>query len=323
MAIATLACFAACSSSSSTTVDDAPHEATTVVPPVVDVEDAMRAALAPSFDAMVDATPPPPAYDLEADMSAREDLAREIFGDKVRLDRVEDVFLVVGGKGMSARAYTRALKVIDKTIVAFLNNRFDVLPEQAVGIYLFATKKPYEKYCDEYYNGCGTPYGVYYYYDRRIVMNIGPGIGTLTHELVHPVIDADFPSAPEWINEGIASLYERPSYPKAGEITGKTNWRLPRLKKAMRSKTDKDLATLHRLVGMSDEVFRGDDEDLHYSMGRYFAQWMDEQDLLWPFYRTWRDDFANDPTGAATFEAIVGKTPEEATPDWVKWAKGL
>lgn len=314
----------ACSSPSTTAVEDNTHQPGQPVAPRADlVEDAMRAALAPSFDAMIDATPVPPPYDLEADMSSRESLARKIFGDDVKLDRVEGVFLVVGGNGMSKRAYDRALKVVDKTITAYLNNRFDVLPERAVGIYLFASKKPYENYCDEHYGGCGTPYGVYYYDDRRIVMNIGPGIGTLTHELVHPIIDADFPGAPEWINEGIASLFERPSYPKANEITGKTNWRLPRLKKAMRSKTERELATLHRLVGMSDDVFRGDDEDLHYSMGRYFAQWMDEQGLLWPFYRRWRANVDADPTGALSFEAVVGKTPKEANPDWVEWAKRL
>ena len=42
------------------------------------------------------------------------------------------------------------------------------------------------------FGGCGTPYGVYYHADRRIVMNVGPGIGTLTHELVHPIVEADF-----------------------------------------------------------------------------------------------------------------------------------
>ena len=36
----------------------------------------------------------------------------------------------------------------------------------------------------------------------------GLGLGTLTHELVHPLIEADFPSAPTWLNEGIATWYQ-------------------------------------------------------------------------------------------------------------------
>jgi len=41
-------------------------------------------------------------------------------------------------------------------------------------------------------------------------MNAGLGLGTLTHELIHPIVETDFPRAPTWINEGIASLFEAP-----------------------------------------------------------------------------------------------------------------
>ena len=41
-------------------------------------------------------------------------------------------------------------------------------------------------------------------------MNIGPGPGTLSHELVHPYMEANFPNVPAWFNEGLASLYEQP-----------------------------------------------------------------------------------------------------------------
>jgi hypothetical protein len=56
-----------------------------------------------------------------------------------------------------------------------------------------------------------TPYGYYSPCERALVMNIGYGYGTLVHEMVHAYMDANFPDAPVWLNEGLASLYEQPS----------------------------------------------------------------------------------------------------------------
>jgi hypothetical protein len=77
------------------------------------------------------------------------------------------------------------------------------------------------------------------------------------------------------------------------------------------------------LFGMKDEVFRGDDEDLHYALARYVCQWLDERGKLWPFFQKWRDNVATDPTGEASFKEIVGMTPTEATPVFTKWALAL
>ena len=263
------------------------------------------------------------AYDVAADLAAREDTARQNLGEKVHLARIAEVFLVVGATSMRKAEFDRSLSFTKKTITAYMNGRFARLPERAVEIYLFPSKKPYEAFCKKYYNGCGTPYGVYFAADRRIVMNIGPGRGTLSHELVHPIVEVDFPGAPDWINEGIASLFEYPNFTAPGEVHGHTNWRRPRLVQALRAKDERHLAALDRLFGMSDEVFRGDYEDLHYAMARYLCQWLDEKDLLWKFYQTWRDDFADDPTGKKTFAAVVGSKPEEVQAAWETWVKGL
>ena len=56
-----------------------------------------------------------------------------------------------------------------------------------------------------------TPYGYYSPVERALVTNVGYGYGTLVHEMVHAFMDANFPDAPVWLNEGLASLYEQPS----------------------------------------------------------------------------------------------------------------
>lgn len=268
---------------------------------------------------------PEEPYDLAADLAERKRLAREKFGKKVRLRVVEKVFLAVGAPPMNKRDFDRSLWIMRKSTTAYLNGRFGQRPARAVSVYLFPGKRPYNKFCKKEYGGCGTPYGVYYHRDRRIVMNMRPGLGTLTHELVHPFVETDFPDAPEWLNEGIASLFERPSFPEDGEIRGRTNWRLPRLVSAIRSDDEEERkrARLHRVFSMSDDEFRGDHEDLHYAMGRYICQWLDKNDQLWPFYQAYRDGYADDTNGVKAFEEVVGKTPAQANDEWLRWVARL
>jgi hypothetical protein len=154
-------------------------------------------------------------------------------------------------------------------------------------------------------------------------MNAGPGLGTLTHELVHPLLETDFPGAPTWLNEGIASLFEAPVLPRPGEIHGTKNWRLPRLLAGLATRSERDEARLDHLFGMSDDTFRNEREKLHYATARYACQWLDERRMLWPFYRRWRDHATEDPTGERSFEEIVGKPPREVTEAWIGWVRAL
>ena len=195
--------------------------ATTAAPPTAtaatDLVDAADAAVT------VDAAPP---YDLAVDLEQREEEAKADFGKHASVKVVEEVFLVAGRPG----AVSQALWVIDKALAAYFNNRFAKRPARALSVYLFARARPYDAYCDRRWNEpCGSPYGFYLASERRLVMNIGPGIGTLTHELVHPIVETDFPEAPDWINEGIASLFERFNLYGKNEITGSKNFRHPRL----------------------------------------------------------------------------------------------
>lgn len=207
---------------------------------------------------------------------------------------------------------------------AWYNGRFSAKPKQPVSVALFVQASNYNGFCrDRWGRDCSTPYGFYIAEERLIVMNVRTGLGTLTHELVHPIIEADFPEAPTWIDEGIASLYEQFGLPKPGEIRGYKNWRHPRLAKAMRSKKERGYARLDALFGMSDATFRGAREDLHYSMARYACQWLDERGQLWPFYHAWRDGYASDPSGERAFRKVTGKSPRELHDEWRRWVLSL
>jgi hypothetical protein len=264
-----------------------------------------------------------PPYDLAADRERRAKAAKAELGPKAMSTVVSDVFVVVGPPGWQGGQYGQSVALMKSAMAGFMNKRFGKKPDQAISVYLFPNAQTYESFCSLKYSApCIAHFGFYQPGDRYMVMNIGLGLGTLTHEIVHPLVEADFPGAPTWINEGIASVFEQPQLPRPGEIHGGKNWRHPRLKRALTSGERAD-ARLDRLFGMRDETFRGDSEDLHYAMARYVCQWLDERGKLWPFYQRWRDHFADDPTGAKSFEEVVGMLPAEAHAAWSKWVLAL
>jgi hypothetical protein len=272
----------------------------------------------------VSAPPPPPPYDLESDRARRAGAARDELGAKTRSTVVSDIFVVLGPSGWQGAAFDQSVALMNNAMAGYLNGRFAKKPSRAISVYLFPNGATYEAFCKKKYDApCIAHYGFYSPSDRYMVMNAGLGLGTLTHEIVHPLVEADFPGAPTWINEGIASLFEGPVIPKPGEIHGVKNWRHPRLVRALKSAREKDAARLDALFGMADDTFRDDDEDLHYAMARFACQWLDERGKLWAFYQRWRDHASEDPTGAKSFEEVVGKSPADASAAWTKWVLAL
>lgn len=283
-------------------------------------------AAAPSASAQANASPveaAEPAYDLAADQRRRIEAAKSELGPKTVTAIVSDVFVVVGPKGWQGRAFDDSVSLMRSAMGGFLNHRFSKKPARAISVYLFPDNATYEAFCAKKFDApCIAGFGFYTPGERYMVMNAGRGLGTLTHELVHPLVEADFPDAPTWINEGIASVFEQPQIPRPGEIHGGKNWRHPRLRRALTT-SERDDARLDRLFGMPDATFRGDKEDLNYATARYVCQWLDEKGKLWPFFQKWKDDVQNDPTGEKSFREVVGMTPVEAHAVWSKWVLAL
>jgi hypothetical protein len=265
---------------------------------------------------------PASAYDSKQDLRARSAEARSELGDRAQVELVEGVFLLVTPQSRGSLASARAVAKL--ALAAYFNGRFSRRPERPVSVYLFQEANGYEAYCQQRWRSpCMSPFGFYRPDERRIVMNVGPGLGTLTHELVHPIVEADFPQAPAWLNEGLASLYEGFSLPRAGHIRGVKNWRHPRLLTALRSREERQKATLPALFALTDAAFRGPDEDLNYATARYFCLWLEQQGKLWSFYQRYRDDYARDPTGAQAFAHVTGQSLADADVAWSSWAKRL
>lgn len=215
--------------------------------------------------------------------------------------RVEDPFVVVGD-GTVAQL-ERTSKTVRWAADKLEQDFFAKRPSKILDIYLFQTAATYESGVETLTGEAPTtPYGFYSPTNRAMFMNIATGGGTLVHEIVHPYVEADFPSAPTWLNEGLGSLFEQSSE-RDGHIVGLTNWRLANIQQAIRRNNVTALATL---TAMTQKQFY--DSSTSYSHARYLMYYLQEQGLLRRFYAAFRAARAKDPTGYATLIEVLGAT---------------
>ena len=209
------------------------HAANLEVGAPADATAAPRAAT--SGDALVTAASPAPlraggaassphetsqgGYDLDADRARRLEQGRKELGARAGTRIVSDTFVFVSAPGSGSESFGPSVNLAANALGAYYNNRFRTPPTEAISVYLFWTAASYEAYCKRAWaEPCLSKYGFFRPQERRIVMNAGLGLGTLTHELVHPIVASDFPNAPTWINEGIASLFKNPIIPQPNKI---------------------------------------------------------------------------------------------------------
>lgn len=160
-----------------------------------------------------------------------------------------------------------------------------------------------------------SPYGHYGHSQKYIAINYDTGPGTMVHELTHALMAEDFPEAPIWLAEGMASLYEQCR--AEGEILrGDDNWRLPELKAALEAGT---LGPLSELLAMTPSAFRGGGESLHYAYARYFCKYLEEMGLLPTVYKGFRGQSGRDPTGGWFISQAFGKPLATVEASWRRW----
>lgn len=230
---------------------------------------------------------------------------------------VEPPFVVVGDES-PATVKHHAAGILRWSIHLLEAEYFKQRPAKVIEIWLFRNKDTYQRGAKKFFgDDPDTPYGYYSTEKDAMVMNIGPGAGTLVHEVVHPYIEANFPSAPAWFNEGLASLYEQPTE-KNGHIWGGVNWRLPNLKREITARTLPPLAAL--LATGRDEFYSAEFDA--YAYARYLLAYLQDQGKLTAFYQRFVAD-RDDPTGRAALEAVLGEPIEAFEPRWRRWTLAL
>ena len=214
---------------------------------------------------------------------------------------VEPPFVVVGDEP-APRVRRRAETTLRWAIQRFEADFFDRRPEKIVTIWMFHNERAYRRGAARFFGDTPTtPYGYYNAENDAVIVNIGRGSGTLVHEVIHPFIESDFPDAPVWFNEGMASLYERPT-DRAGHIVGRNNWRLPSLQREI---VFDRLPSIESLMAMPTKRFYYAGFD-SYAYARYLMMYIQDRGLLPAFYAQFKRDAKRDPTGRSTLLAVLG-----------------
>ena len=243
-------------------------------------------------------------------------------------DRAKDLEKKLAGQGYTIVITPPFVAVGDGTpkqvkqiALGFLHDKSAMLekdffakrPEKLIEVWLFKNEKSFRAGAKKFFNDePDTPYGYYSPTASALIMNVN-GLGTLSHELVHPYMEANFDDVTSWFNEGLASLMERPSERK-GHIIGLSNWRLPELKKEIRNKT---LPSLAKLVATTRDEFYAAKWDA-YAQARYLIFYLQEHGVLKEFYDTFHDD-QSDKTGRTALEKVLGEDLDTFDPKWQKW----
>ncbi len=232
---------------------------------------------------------------------------------------IEAPFVVIGdGPAKEVRSITTGF--LRSKVKLLEKEYFSKRPDKLIEVWLFNNEKSFRKGAKKFFGDPpDTPYGYYSPSQNALVMNV-TGLGTLSHELVHPYMEANFPDVPSWFNEGLASLYERPSERK-GHIIGLPNWRLPNLRKEIRAKTLPSIATMMSTTrdGFYDARYDG------YAFARYLVYYLQEQGKLKEFYDKFRAAHAEgkDKTGQVVLATVLGEELATFEPKWRAWVLAI
>lgn len=199
---------------------------------------------------------------------------------------------------------------------ALVKQYFRTVPEDTVTIYIFRNYQRYRAGLRRLFQMEPiSPYGHYSHMQNYLAVNFETGPGTFVHELIHALMAADFPKAPIWIGEGIASLYEQCRV-EDNRLRGEPNWRLPELLEALNAGA---VTPLDELITLNPGAFRAKNESRHYAEARYFCKYLEELEILGIVYREFRDNFADDPTGRKFITKAAGKSLSLLEADWKRW----
>ena len=161
------------------------------------------------------------------------------------------------------------------------------------------------------------------YYDHARHMLVARSIGmVLTHEFTHALHAADQEALgqhhPIWVVEGLATLYET-SEIRDGAVHPLPNHRLNILQRLIRSRQTIPLADF---IKFDPRQFMAKPA-VAYPEARYIFMYLYEKGLLRKWYEAYVSGFADDPTGAAALEEVLGRKLADVQEDWIQWVKAL
>jgi len=226
---------------------------------------------------------------------------------------------VVFGDGPKGPLDKRVEGTVRWATVLLKKDYFPQDPPEPVDIWLFQDAKSYESHVTAWFDEApDTPYG--FANEDGLFMDISTGGGTLVHEMVHPLMEVNFPACPPWFNEGLASLYEAVTE-HDGHLQGLLNWRLQGLQHHIQVG---DLPSFEVLMAQDADAFYNRDPADNYAQSRYLLYYLQEQDKLRPYYKAFHDNVEQDPTGYKTLKRVLEREDMAVfQTEWEAWVLTL
>jgi len=244
-------------------------------------------------------------------------------------------FVVAGGQ---TDAELQTLASILEDYVGFLQRTFGMTPpDRYITIYLTGSTQGVRSVARDVHGLDVSPATLGYTFQddlSTVAMIRGAQAGTLLHELFHLLVRGSFGDAPQWLDEGYASLYEV-STRAGGRFTGRPNWRGKVLRTFQRESPKLSVLVSSPWFSFdrADQTGGGRAWDAEYSEGavaahlataRYFALYLQQTGSLAKVYRGMqgRDPGAVDDPGQETvrlLEVAMGKPIAQIQADYDRW----
>jgi hypothetical protein len=224
--------------------------------------------------------------------AAKADVA---VSDELVLYRLE--FSDLEGQGKPAAKLHSRLLEVDRYLGELLGTAPLSTRENTLMVYV-VTSPPWEQEYREiprrlhHFQVAGTSYFEPLDNSATVISSLPEPVGTLRHEFVHAVLDADFPGAPKWLDEGVAAFHEAGKYGfKADgslQVMPYGNWRINLLVDG-RNRLRQDLPTLKTLVDPNCQSWSTDYYLVAGAYSRYFVWYLYQKGALKEVYERLRD----------------------------------
>jgi hypothetical protein len=244
-----------------------------------------------------------------------------------RMKVVDDTFVLVAGD--RSAPLDDAVTTVHAAIQSLWHD-LSHRPTSAATVWVFASRKNYAKFVAEVAPKGARPSDLSFYVPESKIRPgtsdiffcaEGQGLGGSGHEIAHHLVRYDFPKAPTWLAEGLPALLESAQPTPDGELHPQAHFRLQTLRTALTKPDYAPLVRLGVLFGLRDDAAFRRHEALSYALAREFLRWADSRHELWPFYRLFREGVLTDETGEKAFATVFGKTPADATDEFLDWIR--
>ena len=141
--------------------------------------------------------------------------------------------------------------------------------------------------------------------------NYGFGLAVFAHELTHALIRMEYPAAPIWLNEGLATMFENCKV-EGGQLRYRFGESLPRARR-------NGVLPLARLFAATNQDFADSGHTPFYDAAELLCRYLQTRNVLIPVYLEMRDGRGKGVNGSESVARLAGGSLEALEKNWHEW----